>query len=308
MELRQLYYFVTLCSELSFTRAAETLGITQPTLSQQIKVLEDEVGVQLFERLGRKITVTDAGIILNRECRIIFNSIDNAKNEISALKQIKGGRVAVGALPGGLTDLVSSLLPIFHQVYPEVQIKTMSSTNITELIAFNKVDFALAKFPLDDKNMIQIPLYTEGFYLVVSNQNPFANKEQISLKELENIPLILFSDGYDCPELFKQYANLHLKVETSSMGSLLNLVKSGQGAAILSKTLLEMYSYVELSAIPILQPHMDRNIGLVFHRDKFWGPGAKYFVELLTKEIIRLMGPISEESQNQLKKLTYIQH
>ena len=82
MEIRQLEYFLVLCNELHFTKAAEKLNISQPTLSHQIKVLENELGIPLFDRLGKKIAITDAGKILHEQCTYIFRAIDNTKNQI----------------------------------------------------------------------------------------------------------------------------------------------------------------------------------------------------------------------------------
>lgn len=89
MEFRQLEYFMMLCKELHFTRAAEKLHISQPTLSHQIKVLENEVGALLFDRIGKKISITDAGEILYNQCTSIFNSIDNVKLQINELELLQ---------------------------------------------------------------------------------------------------------------------------------------------------------------------------------------------------------------------------
>ena len=143
MELRQLEYFMTLYKELHFTKAADKLGITQPTLSHQIKALEDEIGMPLFDRMGKKIAITDVGSILANECKNIFNALDNVKEQISELKEIKGGNIAIATLPGELTDLVSTLLLDFHKNYPEVTVKIISSDEILELINQNQVNFAV---------------------------------------------------------------------------------------------------------------------------------------------------------------------
>lgn len=106
MEIRQLEYFKVLCDELYFTKAAEKLNISQPTLSHQIKVLEMELGIPLFDRIGKKIAITDAGKILLEQCIHIFRAIDNTSNQIIALKHLKAGKLVIGTLHGELTSFI----------------------------------------------------------------------------------------------------------------------------------------------------------------------------------------------------------
>lgn len=106
MEIRQLKYFKVLCDELHFTKAAEKLNISQPTLSHQIKVLEMELGFPLFDRIGKKIAITDAGKILLEQCIHIFRAIDNTSNQIIDLKHLKAGKLVIGTLPGELTNFI----------------------------------------------------------------------------------------------------------------------------------------------------------------------------------------------------------
>ncbi|MER2155551.1 MAG: LysR family transcriptional regulator, partial [Solibacillus sp.] len=109
MELRQLEYFLMLCEEMQFTRAAERLNIAQPTLSQQIKVLEEEVNTPLFNRIGKKITLTEAGQILYRQAQTIFQTLHTTKMQLQQLASLEKGVLRVGALPGELTNIVSDL-------------------------------------------------------------------------------------------------------------------------------------------------------------------------------------------------------
>lgn len=312
MELRQLEYFMTLCKELHFTKAADKLGITQPTLSHQIKVLEDEIGMPLFDRLGKKIAITDVGYILSEECKNIFNALDNVKEQINEYKEIKGGKISIAALPGELTDLVSTLLLDFHKNYPEVAVKIISSDEILELINLNQVNFAVAidssYNSFDDEKIVKIPLYTEALFLVQSNKHPLVKEQEIQFSELNKLSLILFPGSHECRKLLdytgiSQQINLNPKIETSSIDSLLELVRSGFGVSILSKTLLDIYEDHGLSVIPIVNPNFSREVSLVLRRDKFIGFGTRNFIKLLTNEVIKLGFPISEQSKKQIREL-----
>ncbi|MGG3449289.1 LysR family transcriptional regulator [Domibacillus aminovorans] len=181
MELRQLEYFMTLCRELHFTRAADKLGITQPTLSHQIKALEDEIGMPLFDRLGKKIAITDVGLILSEQCKNIFGALDNAKEQINELKEMTSGSIAIATLPGELTNLVSTLLLDFHKNHPDVKVRVISSDDIVQLVMQNKIDFAVtivsSEFSSDDERIIKIPLYADRELSIIPIVQPCISRE-----------------------------------------------------------------------------------------------------------------------------------
>ncbi|PQQ52210.1 LysR family transcriptional regulator [Bacillus thuringiensis] len=313
MELRQLEYFITLCKELHFTRAADKLGITQPTLSHQIKALEDEIGMPLFDRLGKKIAITDVGYILAKECNTIFNALHNAKERIGELKEIKGGKISIATLPGELTDLVSTLLLDFHKNYPEVAVKVISSDEILPLINENQVNFAVtivsSDYVFEDDKIVKIPLYIEELFLVAANNHPLANEKEIQFSELNKLPLILFPESHECRKLLNytcvpQQISLDPLIETSSINSLFDLVRNEFGLTIVSKTLLDLNEESDLLAIPIVNPNISREVSLILRKDKFIGFGTRNFIELLTREIIKLGFPMSEQSKKQIRALT----
>jgi len=312
MELRQLEYFMTLYKELHFTKAADKIGITQPTLSYQIRALEEELGMPLFDRLGKKIALTDVGHILFKECKSIFNSLDNVKEQVHELRKSKSGNISVAVLPGELTDLVSTLLLDFHKNYPEVNVRIISSDEILESIFLNQVDFAVTIDTLDnafdDERVVKIPLYVEELFLTLSNKHFLAKEKEIQFSELSKLPLILFPESHECRKLLNytclsHQINLQPKIETSSMDSMFELVRSGFGMTVVSKTLLDIYPDNNLSVIPIVNPNISREVSLIFRKDKFIGFGTRNFIKLLTREIVKLGFPISEESIEQIREI-----
>ncbi|MDF2718696.1 MAG: transcriptional regulator, LysR family [Paenibacillus sp.] len=133
MELRHLEYFMTMCQELHFTRASEKLGISQPTLSQQIRALELESDTLLFDRVGKKVIVTEAGKILYRHCVRMFDELGQAQTAIRELKGLRRGEIRIGS--SGNHMLINSIIS-FHQSYPGIQI------NVAEPARFGRRIFA----------------------------------------------------------------------------------------------------------------------------------------------------------------------
>jgi DNA-binding transcriptional LysR family regulator len=290
MELRQLECFIAICEELHFTRASEKLGITQPTLSYQIKLLEDDLGMPLFNRIGKKITMTEAGSLLRNHCGTIFSSLAGAREEILELQHIERGTLSIGVLIGEINELVSGLLIDFHNRYPKVQIKLYGVEDVVEPLVDNDLDFAVTILPLEDERFRKVSLYEEEFYFVMKEDHSLSKNKSIALEEVTKTPVIMFPPTHRCRKMIDlacsvQGFDLNPKIETSTIESLLMLVRSGAGISILSKTLLELYPYPELKVIPLTKPNLKREVGVIYLKDRYMGKAAKEFIELLVKHI-----------------------
>jgi LysR family cyn operon transcriptional activator len=290
MELRQLECFKMIYEELHFTRASEKLGITQPTLSYQIKLLEDELGLPLFNRIGKKITITEAGRILHNHCSQIFSSLAGAREEILELQHIERGTLSIGALIGEINELVSGLLIDFHKKHPNLQIKLYGVEDVVEPLILNDLDFAVTILPLEDERFRKVPLYEEDFYAVMKLDHPLAGHKTIDFEEVVKGPVIMFPPTHRCRQMIDLVCstigfNLKPKIETTTIESVLRLVRSGAGVSILSKTLLELYHQPDLKMIPMTNPALRREVGVIFLKDRYMGKAARGFIELLTDNI-----------------------
>ncbi|MBB6671810.1 LysR family transcriptional regulator [Cohnella nanjingensis] len=291
MEIRQLEYFMAVCKELHFTRASEQLGVTQPTLSHQIKALEIEIGMPLFDRIGKKTALTEAGQILFRHGTHIFQSIQSAMAEIQELQEVKGGKLSIGVLKGELNQFVSTLLFTFHQQYPNIQLTVVGKDDMVDGIIQNEIDIALTIVPIHDERLTIVPLYEEDLYLTVSHRHSLADQQTIRLEQIKEEPFILFPKNYKCRQqieaAFKLIdAPLRPIIETDATESILNLVQAEAGVSILSKTLLHMWGHDQLRMIKIENPSVRRQIGLVYHKEKYIGFAAQQFIRLLRQTIV----------------------
>lgn len=290
MEFRQLEYFIATCEELHFTRASVKLGITQPTLSHQIKALEDELGVPLFDRIGKKIAITEAGLILYKQSKSAVGNLERAKEQIRELQRIERGTLSIGALPGELNQLVSSLLIDFHRDYPKVSIRIFGVEDVVPRLLRNELDLAVTILPTRDDRIREIPLYDERFYFVATRDHPYASRDSVPFEEMLDVPLVLFPETHRCRQLVDATcadAGLTLRplIETTTIDSLFGLVRSGAGGTVISKTLFEMYGYADLLPIPIEHPALSRQVGIAYLRDKYRGKAAQGFIDLLTAHV-----------------------
>jgi LysR family cyn operon transcriptional activator len=288
VELRQLEYFYAICEEMHFTRAAERLGVTQPTLSHQIKAMEDEVGTPLFDRIGKKIALTAAGDVLKAHTLVILNTVSSAKDQINEIKGGGSGTLAIGSLPGELNVLVSSKLAAFNQQFPKVKIKISATDDVMDRVLKNELDLALTIHPVDDDRLEQVELYIEQFYLLMASEHELAKLDQIDFNEIKKHPVIMFPTNHRCRQLVDATCStsgffLDPFIETNSIDSIFNLVRSGVGVSIQSKSLCDLKNDDHLKAIPIVNPTITRKVILIYLRGKYLNRAAQAYIELLQK-------------------------
>jgi LysR family transcriptional regulator, cyn operon transcriptional activator len=271
-------------------------------MSGSAQVRREPVGLPLFNRIGKKITMTEAGRILQTHCSQIFSSLAGAREEILELQHLERGTLAIGALIGEITELVSRVLIDFHSQYPNIQIKLYGVEDVVEPLVTHDLDFAVTILPMEDERFRKQPLYEEDFYVVAPADHPLAQHSAIGFEEVLQEPILMFPATHRCRQMIDVVCTtlgteLKPKIETTTIESILMLVRSGAGISILSKTLLELYRQEDLVMIPVMHPAMRREVGVIYLKDKYMGKAARGFIELLTAHIRAIKtasGPPSE--------------
>ncbi|MEH6939071.1 LysR family transcriptional regulator [Bacillus sp. JJ664] len=305
MELRELEYFIAICEELHFTRAAEKLGISQPALSRQMRALEDRLGVRLFDRLGKKIAITEAGKILKEESEKIFSNLQFIYDQIGELQKLKRGKLIIGTMSEELSQLASVVFQELHRKHPNVQLKIIQSDNIEEKVIQNEVDLALT-MPLENEQLTNIPLFNEEFYLAVPFDHHLAERDKVDFEEIKDLPLVLSPLSHNCRKVIDIAANslgfvIQPIIELTDVKSILSLVKAGIGATILPSTLLASENAEALNVIKIVNPGIYKEIAIVHHKDKYIGNAARNFMELLFDYVIEKSLSVEDTEKNFIK-------
>jgi len=282
MEIRQLHYFLMLCNELHFTEAAYKLGISQPTLSQQIRVLEDELGVPLFDRLGKKTVKTEAGKLLEHYALHIVQQLENAKKAIEDLTNLNSGHLRVAVLPSDLDYRLTALLIDFHKTFPNTKVQVIPSIDILNKVLENEVDIGVGLAIQPDNRLNRIPFYTETYSLFVTKEHELADKDIILPADLVNMPLVMYPKGFSGRDLIETWCSsqdidIETLMETGSATSLFQLVKAGIGATIQPSQLIESFQSLGIRAIPI-KDSPTRNLEMFYRTDKYLSQSAKAFL------------------------------
>ncbi|MCM1467614.1 MAG: LysR family transcriptional regulator [Alistipes sp.] len=194
MEIRVLRYFLTVAREESVTRASEVLHITQPTLSRQLAQLEEEVGVKLFHRGTRKITLTNEGILLRRRAEEILQLVNKTERELLEQEELVEGKISIGCGEIAAVQVLSEIIDTFRKKYPRVSFDIFTATAdvVKEQMDKGLLDVGLLLEPIDmEKYDFIRPDMKEKWVVLMCPDSPLADKESVTAKDLSELPLIL---------------------------------------------------------------------------------------------------------------------
>lgn len=288
MDLRQLRYLVALAEERSFTRAAAREHIAQPALSQQIRRLEDEVGLALVERTTRSVAITDAGQLLIGRARRALAELEAAQDDLLRLKGILAGRVNVGVMHTmGPVD-ISLILAIFHERYPEVEltVREQSSEELAEMLRIDELDLAFLSVTerVESHGLALHQLISESLVVLLPPGHRLAARRTLRIAELASEEFISYRDGSRLRELLvgaAEEAGFAPKVKLESNESLRirRLVARGMGVAILPQS-DALSPGVEVPVVRLSSPSLTRDITLAWRAQRRLAPAAAEFLAL----------------------------
>ncbi|MFG2479509.1 LysR family transcriptional regulator [Streptomyces fagopyri] len=276
MQFQQLQYFVAVAETRHFTRAAELVHVAQPSLSQQIKSLERELGADLFLRARGNITLTDAGEALLPLARRILADADTARHEVQELAQLRSGRVRLGATPSVCTGLLPDVLRAFHDRYPGIRllIEEGGSHDLVRELARGALDLALVVLPLPTPSpaLTTVELLREDLVVVSSPESPApGGGRTVRIPDLEGARMVMFRYGYDLRELTVAACRAEgfepdFAVEGGEMDAVLGFVRSGLGLAVVPR-MVATRSGRGLRVTPLAPPGLHRTIALAHRSD-----------------------------------------
>ncbi|MBU8785517.1 MULTISPECIES: LysR family transcriptional regulator [Bacillus] len=292
MELKQLEYFMTLCQELHFTRAAEKLGIAQPSLSQQIRLLEHEIGTPLFDRVGKRTAMTEAGNILLEHCYHIFHELSQARAAISELQGLKRGSLKIGALLTVVNYLLPDTVIEFHRSYPNIELSVLGlrTGDIYDRLLENKLDLGIVAQPLEHDDLETVPFLTQHLALAAPIDHPIAEQPFVTLDVLKEVPSILLPDTYVLRQLINDKCRTlgfepRPVMEMTTMESITNMVAKGIGATILPKGYLDCIGDQSIQTIPIQRPDLTTEIAVVYRKNKHLCAASRVFMKRLISSV-----------------------
>ncbi len=286
MELHQLRYFCAVAGTGSFSRAAEQSHVSQPSLSQQILKLEDELGARLFDRLGRSVRLTDLGKTFLPRARAVLRELEAARGDVAERKDSVSGAVTVGVIPTVSPYFLPPQLTAFSGKFPQAQlivVEEITSVLLDRLRA-GAIDIAILALPIRGHEFDAVPILTERLFAALPKTHKLASRSSVSLKELSSEPFLLLRDGHcfrDNALAACDRARLHPRVifESGQFSSLLSMVGAGMGVSIVPEMAIEKNS--QCRYIRIADDQAVRTIGAVVLRGRSLTRAHQSFLSLV---------------------------
>lgn len=296
MELRHLRYFLAVASAQNFTKASEILHVSQPSLSVQVRDLEEELGARLLDRLGRKVILTQAGELLRDHAQRAIRELEQATQLVQELHGAQRGRLVVGTLATVNSYLIAPLVSQFTQRFPGIhlQVHSKPSTDIVTGLLANQLDVGICLLPVPHNQLTTVPLFDERLVLVAPTRYPLP-QSRLRMQDLGGLPLVLMPVDYCLRKMVEAECadariNTHVVLEMTSPEGILQAVAEGAGLTILP----ELYVRLRLAGsglriIDLYDPVPRHSVGLAYRTNRHQNIAAKEFGALCRTTMSRLL-------------------
>jgi LysR family hydrogen peroxide-inducible transcriptional activator len=290
MELHQLRYFVAVAQMGSFSRAAERCHVSQPSLSQQITKLERQLRQRLFDRLGRRVILTDVGRLLLDRALGIVAAVDDAERHVRDADSLEAGRLAVGAIPTIAPYLLPRALKRFVASHPSVEL-TVHEDVTRQLLAATAVgdlDLALVALPIEDERLQAKPLLTEHLWLTLPPRHPLVRQRRITLDDLRDERFILLDEMHCLGEQVLSFCKANgcpprIACRSAQISTIQALIGLGQGISLIPEMARRAESSQGLVYRQLSDGKPTRTVATVWHRQRYHSPVAEWFLETLSQ-------------------------
>jgi LysR family transcriptional regulator, transcription activator of glutamate synthase operon len=293
MEMHQLTYFESVSRHLHFTRAAQELNVAQPSVSQQIRKLERELGAPLFHRMKRHVTLTEAGKTFLPHARAVLQRLEEARLEVQELSGLRKGTLAVGAPPSVGTHLLPRALAVFSRRHPGISLafREAGSRTLVALLEDGELDLAVVIQPVRHPALETQPLIEEELLLVVPRAHHLAASGapgRVRLAQLRQEPFVLLREGaYDLRDQTLAACRRagfepQVALDGGEMDSMLRFVAAGIGLAILPEMVVSDIAPSDTQVVlRRLQPRLTRSLVIARRRDRYFSAAAREFTTVL---------------------------
>src|SRR5262245_59270010 len=283
MNLQTLRYLLAISRTGSFTKAAGSMHVTQPTISSGIAELESELGVKLFHRIGRAVELTSEGRALVNYAAQIQDLVEEAADRLTTRKAIHGESFQFGSIDAAVIYLLPEILRKYLASHADVElsVQVAPSRDLVEDLLMNRSEFALISMPYDHPRVETLSLYHDRLILVVGAAHAFAGRRLVTLDQVVREPLILFhADSVTRRLVDEKFAEAGVSprvvMAMRSPEAMRKLVQAGVGISFLPfVTVKDALKSGELKTVHVRGVNFSRDIGLAWKRGRYFGPAIQ---------------------------------
>lgn len=284
MDIKQFTYFVAIAEEGNITKAAERLHIAQPHLSQQLKLLEEELNVKLIERSTRKFQITDAGRRLWRRSKQMVELMESTIKELEDFNEGVEGTLSIGTIASSGDILLPKRIYSFNKKYPKInfEIRECSTNEILELLKNGVIEIGIIRTPLNSEIYDSINLPIEPMVAAATDSFNLGNEnKKVYLSELKDKPLLVHRRYEKMIEELCKKAGFDPRIlcKIEDTRSILLLANTGMGIAIVPKDWIELIPNISLNCREINEPALNTRTTIVWMKGQYLSSAAKHFLQ-----------------------------
>lgn len=293
MELRAIRAFVEVVRQGGFSNAAKTVFATQSTVSKAVKQLEEELGIELLDRIGHRSRLTAAGEIVYRHGTAMLAQGHEMQVELEELRGLKRGVFRLGFPLIGSTTLFAGVFSAFRQKYPNVDLQLVEhgGKRLEELLLAGELDLAASLLPVSEEAFEWQEVRREPMDLLVSADHPLAQRTTVSFRDLAEFPLVLYAQGFALNPIILEACRSNgfspqIAVQSGQVEFIIELVAANLGVALLPRLIANQRPHPHTRLIPIDQPAVFWHMALIWRRGGYLPPAARAWLELTRASVL----------------------
>ena len=290
MDVRHLTYFIEVAKNRSFTKAARSLHITQPSISKMIKILEDELGTTLFYRSAKQIELTDAGKAVLHQSEQIVTAFQNLTSELADVINLKKGTLVIGLPPMVGASFFSKIIADFTKIYPHIDINLIEvgSRKVKDGIEDGSLDIGMVLLPVNENTFEMFPFVKEPLMLIVHPDHELAEQSNVELIQLKDESFILLREDFVLHERIINrciQSGFDPKVicQSSQWDFISEMVATKLGIALLPKTICEYLDPTRIKTVSLAEPMIPWHLGMIWKKDRYLSFAAKEWLKFTSE-------------------------
>jgi DNA-binding transcriptional LysR family regulator len=292
VDVQALRYFVEVARKQGFTRASESLHVTQPAISKAVRALEEELGTPLLVRERRRVTLTDAGRMVLERAQGVLDALRGIEEEVVELSALRRGRLRIGMPPIVGMAFFPPVLAEFHTAHPGIvlELREEGSHHIEALVRDRELDVGAVVLPTDERAFGTMPFLHDELHAVLHPSHPLARRGALALGELEGTPFVLYRPefalhGHILDACRRAGFTPHVASESSHWDFIVAMVAANIGVALLPQTICRQLDPAQVRTVPMTKPTIPWDVALIWKRERHLPPATRAWLELAQRRL-----------------------
>jgi len=288
MDIRHLRDFVEIARLLSFSKAALSLHLSQPSLSKVVRGLEDELDITLFDRSTRHLRLTDDGEVFLKFATQALSMVDDLKSSLGEGRALVRGELTIGLPPVIGASFFAGVIAGFRSRYPNIVMRTVEEGGkvIEQYVREAKIDAGVVVLPVDEEEFGTLPLMERHLSLIVPRNHPLAERKTVRLPELREEPFILFKEGFSLYDRVREACiregfEPRIAHESAQWDMIGELVGAGLGVAFLPDSVVDKVDRKAVKVVPVTVPRIAWNLTVIWSKHRYLSHAARGWIDFM---------------------------